>query len=113
MQHNLGQHNPKDPMSKSGPDRERELFQMIGKVATGFDGDVVVGAAINLLVNAVRQTCPTRQAAEKQFDDLVGKAKNLLLEQHYDPVSSKRRNVFPFTQVVQAEMVHWDPTKNR
>lgn len=107
------QHNPKDPMNKSGPDRERELFQMLGKVASGFDGDVVVGAAMNLLVNAIRQRCATRTEAERMFDELAGRSKNLLLEQHYDPVSNKRRNVFPFTQVVNAELVHWDPTKNR
>lgn len=109
----LDQHNAKDPMNRSGPDRERELFGMLGKVATGFDGDVVVGAAMNLLVNAVRQRCATRQEAERYFDELVGKSKNLLLEQHYDPVTNRRRNIFPFTQHVHAELVHWDPSKNK
>lgn len=62
---------------------------------------------MNLLVNAVRQNCITRREAERAFDELVGRTKNLLLEQHYDPVSGRRRNVFPHTQHIMAELVHW------
>ena len=109
----MQQHNPKDPMNKIGPEAERALFEAIGRLGSGHDGAVVVGAVMNTLVNAIRQGHATRAGAERAFDELVGRSKNLLLEQHYDPVSDKRRNVFPFTQVVHAELVHWDPTKNR
>lgn len=106
------QHNPKDPLNKSGPDRGRELFQALGRAASGFDDVAVMDAAINLLVNATRQRCATRGEAERVFDELVGRSKNLLLEQHYDPVTERRRNVFPFTQHVHAELVHWNPKKS-
>ena len=115
--------NPLDPMMKSGPEKEEALFEAFNILAAGrplvaerrpgHDYSTVAGAAINLLANAVRQNCETRQRAEKMFDELVGRTKNLLLEKHYDPVTNKRRNVFPHTQVVHAELVHWDPKKNR
>jgi len=99
--------NPKDPILKTGPEVEQKLFEAMGKLASGHDHAVVAGATINLLVNLVRQNCATRQEAERAYDELVGRAKNLLLEKHYDPVTNKRRNIFPFTQVVQAELVRW------
>ncbi len=105
--------NPKDPMLKSGPDAERRLFEALGRVCSGHDGAVVNGAVMNLLVNSVRQACATRGEAERVFDELVGRSKNLLLEQHYDPVTNRRRNIFPYTQVVNAALVHWDPKKNK
>lgn len=107
------QHNPRDPMLKSGPEQERALFEVVSKCASGHDGNVVIGAAMNLLINAVRQNCATRTQAERTFDELVGRSKNLLLEQHYDPVTEKRRNVFSFTQHVHAELVHWDDRFNK
>ena len=109
----MQQHNPKDPMLKSGPDAERLLFEAFGRVSSGHDMSVVAGAGVNLLVNALRQTYASRGQAERAFNELFGRAKNLLLEQHYDPVTEKRRSVFPFTQHVHAELVHWDPSKNK
>jgi len=106
------QHNPKDPMNASGPERGRQLFQEFSRVATGHDQHVVTDAAINMLVNSIRQSCATRQEAERAYDEIFGRTKGLLLDQHYDPVTNRRRNVFPFTQHVHAELVHWDPTKN-
>lgn len=98
-------HNPKDPIARSGPEQEKALFEAFNKASSGNDYGTVAGAAMNLLANAVRQKCETRQQAERMFDELLGRSKNLLLEQHYDPVSNKRRNVFPFTQFVQAQRV--------
>jgi hypothetical protein len=68
----------------------------------------VIGAAVNLLVNAIRQNVETRSGAERVFDELFGRAKNILLEQHYDPVTGKRRNIFPFTQHVHAAHIQDD-----
>ena len=104
--------NPKDPMLKSGPEIERALFDAITKLASGYDHAVVVGATVNLLVNAIRQNCATRGEAERMFDELFGRSKNLLLEKHYDPVSLKRRNIFPYTQHINAELVHWNDKLN-
>lgn len=105
--------NALDPIMKSGPEQERAVFEVFNRAASGHNYEHVAGAAMNLLANTVRQSCPTRQHAERMFDELVGRTKNLLLEKHYDPVNNKRRSVFPFTQVVNAELVHWDPSKNK
>ena len=99
--------NPNDPMLKSGPEGEQDLFNTFTKHATGHDHQIVAGAAANLLVNVIRQSCATRQEAERVFDELFGRTKNLLLTQHYDPVTNKRRNVFPFTQHIHAQTVNW------
>ncbi len=100
--------NPLDPIVKSGPEQEKALFEAFNRVASGNDYRHVVGAAMNLLANSIRQSCETRQQAERMFDELAGRSKNLLLEQHYDSVSNKRRNVFPFTQHVHAALVKGD-----
>lgn len=105
--------NVLDPITLSGPEQERLVFEAFNKAAAGHNYEHVAGAAMNLLANTVRQACATRQQAERMFDELTGRSKNLLLEKHYDPVNNKRRHVFPFTQVVNAELVHWDPSKNK
>ena len=109
----MQQHNPNDPMNNSGPARGRELMARFAEVANGFDVDVVVDAATNMVLDAIRKRCATRKEAEIYFDALFGKSKNLLLEQHYDPVTERRRNIFPFTQVVHAELVHFDDNFNQ
>lgn len=98
-------HNIKDPILRSGPEQEKAVFEAFNRAAVGHNFEHVAGAAMNLLANTVRQACETRQQAERMFDELVGRSKNLLLEQHYDPVSNKRRSIFPFTQHVHAERV--------
>jgi len=99
--------NARDPL-QSGPEQERRVFEAFNRAASGHDYNVVAGAAMNLLANTVRQSCATRQQAERMFDELAGRSKNLLLEQHYDPVSNKRRQVFAHTQHVHAKLVDWD-----
>jgi hypothetical protein len=95
------QHNPKDPMLTSGPEAERKLFEQLGRVCNDFPREVVAGAASNLIINAIRQNFATRETAEKAFDELFGRTKSLLLDQHYDSVTGKRRNIFPFTQHIE------------
>lgn len=93
--------NPKDPLHKAAaaPDAARELFGAFSKVAHGFARADAITAAVNVLVNAIRQDHPTRLGAERAFDELFGRTKNILLEQHYDMVG-KRRNIFPFHQTM-------------
>ena len=105
-------HNVKDPMLHISEDQERLLFEAFNRASGGHNFEHVAGAAMNVLVNAIRQSCETRQRAERMFDERVGRSKNLLMEQHYDPVTNKRRNVFPHTQRVHAKLVHWDDKKN-
>lgn len=92
--------NPKDPLNRSGPEAEKTLFKEMVSVANGYPLDVVSGAAINILVNAVRQMNSTQKEALVSFDELVSKAKTLLLDQHYDNLGN-RKNIFPFHQTIE------------
>jgi hypothetical protein len=87
------------------PEQERLVFEAFTQAATGRNYDAVVGAAINILINVIRQTEPTRADAEAHWNELVGRGKTLLLDNHYDSVTGKRRNVFPHTQVVRMSLV--------
>jgi hypothetical protein len=93
--------NPNDPLLKSGPERQRALFDAFKTTADKCSVEDVAGAAVNLIINAVRQAHSNRTQAEAHFNELFGRAKSLLLE-HYD-ANGKRRNVFPFTQVIELD----------
>lgn len=100
-------------MSASDPlqnvaDRQRQLFDNIVKVASGFSTEDVAGAALNLLVNALRQAHGSRHAAFEGLDRLHASSRELLAS-HYDAMG-KRRNVFPFHQVI--DVPHFDARKN-
>jgi hypothetical protein len=88
-----------DPLKGKGPDQA--LFEALGKVCAGHPLDHVLSASINLLVNAVREDVASRQKAEAVIDELFARAKTVLLDHHYDPVTGKRRNIFPFTQTLE------------
>lgn len=90
--------NAKDPL-KNVPDAERELFQAFVKEANGFGLDQVGGAAGNMLVNCLRQSHATQKGALDGFDQLTTKLREVLAS-HYDG-TGKRRNVFPFNQVIE------------
>lgn len=103
--------NRQDPLLQTGAEAGRVLFDAMSRTCTGFSRDDVVNAAINILVNAIRQECPSRQQSEARYDELSAKTKGLLMN-HYDSVSGKRRSVFPFTQTVHAQLVHFDDKLN-
>jgi uncharacterized protein (DUF1697 family) len=88
----------KDPIALSSSDQERELFTRFSREANGFSKDAVVGAAVNLLLNAMRQSCQTRNKAEAAFDDLFGRAKSILVD-HYGSLGRKR-GIFPYDQTI-------------
>jgi len=88
--------NPTDPLRKV-EEAGQELFKRFGKESNGFNADAVIAAASNILVNAIRQTYSQRHRAEARFDELAARLKGVLMD-HYDPVTGKRRNIFPFTQ---------------
>jgi hypothetical protein len=89
-----------DPL-RSLRGQEEMLFRIFGSAATGKNADAVMGAAVNIIINCVRQNYPTRDGAEAKISELFGRATQLLLANHYDSVTGKRRNVFPHTQVVR------------
>lgn len=90
------------------PEQERALFEMFKQASAGKNVDAVIGAAINLLVNVLRQMEPTRKEAEARYDMLFGRGKTLLLDRHYDSVTGKRKTIFPFTQTVKMPYHHED-----
>lgn len=98
--------NPKDPLLKVGSERQRELFNHISKLANGFATDEVLGAILNVYVNALRQIHPTRDKAFDRLDQLNAQAKTML-DSHYDLGGQRRRpGIFPFNQTIT--MPHLD-----
>lgn len=94
--------NPKDPLHKAGPEPGRALFVHFTQLASGFPADAVLDAACNVVITAIRQQKPTWRTAEEAFDATLARAKTILRD-HYD-ANGKRRNVFPFDQVINASL---------
>jgi hypothetical protein len=92
-----------DPLKKQD-DTRRELFGRMSKAANNFDQRDVVYAAVNLILNAIRQQCPKQKQAEAMLDEMMAHAKRTLLDQHYFP-SGQRRSVYPFHQIVEPSRV--------
>lgn len=88
-----------DPLKANSPRSAQVLFEQFSKAAHGFSTEDAVGAAANILLNALRQSCDSRQKAEAQFDALFGKLKQCLVD-HYDG-AGKRRSIFPFNQIIE------------
>jgi hypothetical protein len=93
---------PNDPLAAAVADRERELFKAMSRLCTEqqVTPEQVANAALNLVCNAVRQGFPTRSQAERAYDEIVARMKGVLLDQHYDAVTGKRRHNFAWDQVV-------------
>lgn len=93
----------KDPLAIATPDYQRELFGRFSKAADGFSAEDAIGAAVNVLINAIRQSQPTRGQAEVRFNELFGRSKQVLLD-HYDSIGRKR-GIFPYDQVISVPML--------
>jgi len=94
----------KDPMLLGTSDRGRELFQKISEAIDGFPSDDVINAAANLVINALRGVHPTRESAERSFDEIFGRTKQLLMD-HYDSLGRKR-GVFPYNQTIRVPFMN-------
>lgn len=90
----------KDPLDLGGSPQEK--FMQIWQLLEGVPVDAVHNIALNILMNIIRMTTPTRTGAEEQIDNALGRAKSILLEGHYDAVTGLRKSVFPYTQMAQA-----------
>lgn len=97
--------NPLDPLHKQ-PEADRKLFQHLARHCHEAPAPVVASASANLIVNAIRQQCASQKDALSAFDAVSAKARAILAE-HYDGVG-KRRNVFPFSQVVDIPFIPAD-----
>ena len=91
----------KDPMILATPPTGRELFKRFSATCDGFPNDMIITATVNLLLNAIRQAYPSREAAERAFDELLGKSKGVLMS-HYDSFGRKK-GIFPYDQVIMFE----------
>lgn len=90
----------KDPVHQ-GTVAEQAFYEQVTQLVQGKPQQLVWSVGINLIVNSIRQCTAERRTAEAIFDELFGRAKSVLLDAHYDPVTGKRRTVFPYTQVLQ------------
>jgi hypothetical protein len=97
--------NPKDPLRKASNEAGVELFRKLSAQCDGFSTEAVIVGAMNLLINAVRTAHASRSGAERAFDEYTGKAKYVLLDQHYDYLG-RRRSVFPYTQVIEIPKIN-------
>ena len=94
--------NPNDPLAPHlAGDSQKELFVRLAAASNDFSTEDVIGAAANLIVNALRQAHSTDRAAMARVDELTARLKGVLSE-HYDRATGKRRNgLFPFNQVIR------------
>ncbi len=88
----------KDPIQSSGPSSQLELFNRYSHMANGFPANDVINASMNIIINALRQSCTTKGRAEVAFDELFGQAKQLLMN-HYDSLGRKK-GIFPYDQSI-------------
>jgi hypothetical protein len=93
----------KDPLQQAleNAPNALELFVLLIKRCEGMPVDQVYTIAVNLIVNIIRMTTPSRKDAEAVVDDLFRRTKALTLA-HYDSVTGKRKALFPYTQMAQA-----------
>jgi hypothetical protein len=93
--------NPNDPLHLHLHNNQKELFVRLCAAANGFSTEDVIGAAGNMLVNALRQAHSTDRAVMASYDEWVARFKGILMD-HYDRASGKRKSgIFPFDQVIQ------------
>jgi hypothetical protein len=90
--------NPNDPLHQQA-DAEKHLFQALAKVCNGFSSEQVAGAALNLIVNAIRQGHASDKGALNAADAAHAAMRKILIG-HYDN-AGRRRNIFPFHQTVE------------
>jgi hypothetical protein len=100
--------NPKDPLNKV-PENSYVLFSKLSAECEGFTAQDVVSAAVNLLLNALRQANPKRTNALRACDELTGKMKATLSE-HYNEFSGERNNIFPFAQNLEMPLIKFPTT---
>ncbi len=93
--------NPRDPLITRTPDAGLDLLRLlINTIEQNGPWQYyhINNAAANLLVRMMRVEHPTRAAAEKAFDEIAGRAKQLLLD-HYDG-GGRKPGQFPFPQLI-------------
>jgi len=96
--------NVRDPLMRSAPERVAHLTREFGRVADRFSIGDVVNASAGMMVTAMRQAHPTREAAEREFNEVFGRMKQLLMD-HYDGTRVRKDGLFPFDQNISPSLV--------
>jgi hypothetical protein len=90
--------NKNDPLLQA-PEAEVALFRAFAQAANGFSHEQVAGAAVNIIVNVLRQKNAGRMGALSDVDNIHASMRQII-DAHYNNAGS-RRNVFPFHQVIE------------
>ena len=93
-----------DPLTMTSGEPGKVLFDRMSKAAVDFPHEAVVNGAGNVLLNVLRQRNETRDKAEKDFNEMFGRLKSILMA-HYDGATGRRRSVFPHNQVIHMPFV--------
>ena len=99
--------NPLDPL-RDTTEEARDLYRRFSEASDGHSVDAIKRAAMNMVINAIREAHPKRAGAQDSFDQIVTKARELLLDKHYDAAGG-RRNVFPFDQRMEIPLNNFKP----
>ena len=91
--------NPTDPLWLAGNENDQELFKKMAECCRQRPRESAVQAAYYIIINAIRQDIDNIDKAEWAWNELNGRAKQLLID-HYDATTKRRKNIFPFNQHV-------------
>ena len=93
----------KDPLLDMAAEGQIRLMQKFGKLASGSSQEVVMGAALNIITNALRQTYPNRLQAVSRYEELIARGREILAEQYN--AAGKRKEGVPFTQHIHVPLL--------
>jgi hypothetical protein len=85
------------------------LFEKVCQLVSGAPLNIARDIAVSILINSIRQGARKRSDAEAAFNEIMGRAKTILLDAHYDSVTGNPRAVFPYTQVISPPL-HIEPS---
>lgn len=93
---------PTDPLATASSEQQKRLFTQMAKASAGHSVEEVMGAALNVIVNAIRQTYPSRDKAMLVADEKSAKLKELLAA-NYTRTGGRLQGAYPFNQTIHAD----------
>jgi hypothetical protein len=96
--------NGKDPILNNA-EPARQLFHSFSQISHGFSTIDVVNAALNILINAVRQAEATQKGASETWDEWTTRSKSLLMD-GYDS-TGRKKGIYPYTQTLSASFANF------
>jgi len=96
-----------DPINNRSP-QTRALFETMSAACNGFSSEDAINAAANVIINALRQACPTRAGAMLALDEVVASTKNVLSD-HYTS-AGRKKGVFPYHQTISVPLIDFSKT---